>query len=367
MANLWNWVRERREEYKQAGDEERLRLTQSWFLAFPYRERDPDQAVALLLDGCRLAKQLGEEWWIMVSNHWLLDGLMHFQRDCRQVVELAVSNSLMASKPENLSFPGRWMVYRDLACAYLCVDPEGYADDLSKTLNFLDREIPPGPSEERNMMLGCLAYFHEAQEDYVAAEAVLARKLELIDSNPNRRTAMHAATFVYSSICAIAHRKKDWEKLADAAALGEEAARIVGHQMELCEFLMWQASLARRVGDELRARPLHTTAVAKMARIQMSPGAYYEDALALFHELGGEIEEVLQLRERELVAVAGKGRLAYESDIHRKRCTALAQLGRLNSADIARARQAAQLLRKPEKALAKLDALTGQLSGGQGK
>ena len=56
--------------------------------------------------------------------------------------------------------------------------------------------------------------------------------------------------------------------------------------MELCEFLAWQAVVARKQGDEPRARRLQITANTTMSRIQMPPNREYPDAIVLFHDTG---------------------------------------------------------------------------------
>jgi hypothetical protein len=362
--DLWDWIVERCEAYEAAGDEERLRLAQSWERAFPFRESDPDHAVALLSEGCRLAAELGEPWWVMVLNHWRLEALMHFKRDHREAVELAVRNSVAASKPENAAFPGRWSIYRDLICAYNGVDPEGYGEPIREALAYLEREVPPGPNEARYLLLGSKRHFHNLCGDYDTAEATALRAMDLIHGDPDRFQAAHYTVFNCSSLCWMAHRRGEWKKLAEAAAVGEEAARVVGHQMELCEFLMWQAALARRGGDERLARRLFTAAAAKMAGLQMPPEREYPDALALYHELGGELDKVLAVRDHELAAVASSGRLGYECETHLKRAALLAKIGRLRAADLDAARAAALKLRKPEKALDEIEQLTA--SGGAG-
>jgi hypothetical protein len=63
------------------------------------------------------------------------------------------------------------------------------------------------------------------------------------------------------------------------------------------------------------------------------------------------------VRERELAAVEDHGRLAYECEVHLKRATLLAKMGRLRSLDLDRARQTALKLRKREKALAGIERL----------
>jgi hypothetical protein len=354
--DIWDWILERRKEYTAAGDNDRLRLTTCWQRAFPFREKDPDQAVALMSEGVALAEELGERWWTMLLNHWRLSALIHFKKDYRQAIELAVRNSLAAAKPENTAFPARLSLYSDLIDVYLGVDAEGYADQIRATLAYLDKEIAQA-DEQRYMLLGSTRDFHMHLGDFAAAEATVMQAMDLVGRDPDRRQGIHHSVFNISALCWIAYQQQDFEKMADAAADGEQAARTVGHQMELCEFLAWQAVVARKQGDELRARRLQSTANTTMSRIQMPPNREYPDAMVLFHELGGDLDKALQVRDRELAANDNLGRLAYLCEVRVKRCTLLAKMGRLQAADVDAARQAAQKLRKPERWLAETEKL----------
>ncbi len=361
-VDLWDWIYERRQEYQRAGDEERVRLTKYWECAHPFGETDPDRAVALLAEGRLLAAELGDRWWKIILDQWHLAALLHFKRDYRQAVELAVRNAVAVSRPENAAYPGRWHVYRDLAGAYIGVDPEGYAERIRETLAYIDREIPAETVEARYLTLGCLRQFHQEMGDFAAVEATVTQAQNLLDRDYERReSGEYSMIFHYSALCWVAARREDWRKLAEVAALGEEMARTYEKQMELCEFLAWQAVLARRDGEEARAQRLHTTAAAKRARLRMPSEREYPDATALFHELGGDLDKALQMREWELANIAGTGRLAYECEIHVKRAALLAKMGLLRTAHLDAARQAALILHKPEKALAEIDKLAVSL------
>jgi hypothetical protein len=123
----------------------------------------------------------------------------------------------------------------------------------------------------------------------------------------------------------------------------------------MCEFLAWQAVLARRDGDEARAQRLYATATAKRARLRMPSEREYPDATALFHELGGDFDKALHMRDWELTNIASTGRVAYECEIHLKRATLLAKMGLLRIEHLDAARRAALKQHKPEKALAEID------------
>jgi hypothetical protein len=124
--------------------------------------------------------------------------------------------------------------------------------------------------------------------------------------------------------------------------------------MELCEFLAWQAAVARRERDELRAGRLYMNASSIMKHVSMPPDREYPDAIVAFHELAGELDQALQLRTWELVRIEDMGRHAYECEIHLKRLALQKKCGKLDAEDIEAARKAAAKLRKPEKTLAEI-------------
>ena len=358
MNNFSDWIVARQRAYLEAGDKERAFLSDGWNRAFKYRETDPDHAIQLFYEARQLAEQLEEPWWMMTADHWRLSALMHFKKDYRPVVELAVQNVLLAAKTENAAFPGKLMIYSDLAAAYSGVDPQGYADEVRKTLAYLDAELPRESNSDRYLVQGIEREFHMGLGDLQAARNAVSRTMALASSDPRQRRAVHFSVFNFSALCWIAYQENDWRGVAEYAEAGEECARVVGHQMELCEFLAWQAAVARQAKDEQRARRLYMNASASMNRLHMPPDREYPDAIAAFHELAGDTDKALQLRNWELVRIEDMGRFAYECEIHLKRCRLLKQRGGLQAEDLEGARKAAAKLRKPEKTSAEIDKLS---------
>jgi hypothetical protein len=358
MNNLSDWIVERQQAYHDADDEQLFYLADGWNRAFKFRETDPDQAIQLFYEARQLAEQLEEPWWVMTADHWRLSAMMHFKKDYRQVVELAVQNVVMAAKPEHAAFPGKLVIYSDLAAAYSGVDPVGYADEVRKTLAYLDAELPREPNSDRYLVQGIDREFHMGLGDLKAARDAIARTMGMAAGDSRQRRGVHFSVFNFSALCWIAFHEGDWRGVAESAEAGEECARIVGHQMELCEFLAWQAAVARQEKDEFRARRLYMNATSLMNRLHMPPDREYPDAIAAFHELAGDTEKALQLRNWELVRIEDMGRFSYECEIQLKRCALLKKRGELQAEDLDAARQAAAKLRKPEKTLAALEKLT---------
>ena len=84
-----------------------------------------------------------------------------------------------------------------------------------------------------------------------------------------------------------------------------------------------------------------------MGRLGQPPGESYFDALATFHEMGGDRAAAWQVRQRELETTLGKGQLAYECLVRLKRVRLLVCQGRATEDEAAGARQAAGRLRDP--------------------
>jgi hypothetical protein len=100
----------------------------------------------------------------------------------------------------------------------------------------------------------------------------------------------------------------------------------------------------------------YLSAAAYRRRLKALPHSNYYDALAEYHELGGDLSTALAVRDRELAGIRDKGRLAYECTVHIKRCRLLARAGQLQATDLAAARAAAGKLRQPLSYLAEIEA-----------
>ncbi|HZT80363.1 MAG TPA: hypothetical protein VFA26_09080 [Gemmataceae bacterium] len=352
----WEWVHEFRREAQARGDRDRVWLADLHGAAYRFRETDPDVVLRMFREGRQLAEKLGEPWWSLFYAHWHVVALLHFKYDYRNVLDLAVRNALEARKPLYEGFPERVHIYDDLVSAYIGIDPDGYAEQITEALRSLEQQVEAGASARYTVEGGWREFALERDRWEEARESAL-RTLALADGDPRRHTADHYASFAYAGLCEVAFHARDWDRLREYAEAGEEVVRRVGHQVELSEFILWQALLARREGNEPKAMRLCRQAVLKVSRIQMPIARPYYDGLCAFHELGGRPDRALPARERELQPVAGMGRFNYESRCRLKRCELLARLGRPFDEELAAARTVAARLKHPEKYLEPLDRL----------
>ena len=360
--SVWKWIHEFSRDAASKGDSERLRLVELQERALGHGKANPDMMLAVLKEARALAEQLNEPWWVLFFDHWRLQALLHYKLDYREVLDIAVHATLESRKPQCDQLPQRICLHEDLIYAYIGIDPLGYADSIRQALDYMQTEVGPdvecrycveGNRREFALVRGCTA---EAEES-------ARRTLALADEDRVRSSGEHHAVYAYGDLCEIAHGRQEWDALRDWVATGEVMARRCENHLKLAEFLVWQAFLARREGDEETARRRLRQAVTRSGRVKSLPSTSYYNALCAFHELGGELEESLKVRDRELEVLTGKGRTHDECRCRIKRCRLLATMGQPLDAELAAAREVAGKLRDPSPYLAELDRI---VQGGTG-
>jgi len=354
--SAWDWFDEYEWRARGAGDPERALLGELHRDAYHFRESDPDRALALVARGRALAERLGEPWWVLYYDQQRVHALLHFKQDYRGVLELAVANTLEVRKPAYAGFPRRLLIHGDLVSAYLGIDPLGHAAAIRAALDYLDAETP-AEGDDRYLLLGSQRQFALERGRLDEAEDYSRRSLALAAGDPDGGRASHFSVFTYSGLCEVGWRKGDRELLAAAALAGEEAARVVGHQVELAGFWLWLALLYRQEGDAGRAGQFYRQAARRLAGLRMPRDPSLRDAECAYHELAGRPELALAARDDELAELAGRGRSAQEFACLLKRAWLLRRLGRLGEADLDRARGAAARLREPSRYLEELKKL----------
>ena len=358
MSDLGAYLRDFYDRAREQNDERRLRLCQLMGgEAFALRETDPARALALYDEGSRLAAALGEPIWVFVFDERRLTAQMHFLRDYRYALDLAVKSVLEIRKS---TFDGlddlRHDFHFHLIDAYIGIDPHGHAREIREALAHLDAEVS-AEDESRYQLLASWWDFALATDDLEATERHALAAVARGESDPNKRKLIHWGTFAYDSLCCVSFRRGDWKNLGERGAAGEELARKVGHKLELSGLLLWQALAALHAGDAAAARRLYRQSVVGVSRLRMPPEPKYFDAMCAFLEAEGNVEGQLTVRERELATLTDKGRFDAESRCRLKRCRLLARLGRPIEAELAAAREVTNRLRGPRPRLAELDAI----------
>jgi hypothetical protein len=354
---MGDWLASEAQTIRQGGEPDRLRLLECYAQAYRARETNPDLAVGCFDEGRQLATKLGEPWWALFYAKERVDALLHFKRDYRRVLDLAVQTVVEVRKPQNAMYPGRLGIWDSLLAAYLGIDPEGYAGEIQQALDYLEREVPPEPDGARYLLLARKRIFHRECGRLAEAYDTSMEELNLGAADPDKSRAIHFGVFTYCELCQIAAAIQQFQTVGEWATTAAEFARHVGHQCELSEALAWQAVAALQAGETDRARRTYQTATTTAGRLLMPPKQGYYNALALYHQKHGDWDRVLSVHEAELETVADRGRLLLECRVRIKCCALLARLNRLQPAAVKAAREAAGKLRQPDKYLQEIDQL----------
>jgi hypothetical protein len=355
-----DWFAQFEADARSRGDRERLRLVSLVYEADAHRETDPDRMLALIDEGRHLARLLSEPWWALFYDDRRAGALMKYKGDVGIGLELAVRNALEARKPPFAQFPWRFRIYDHLVVGYLNTDPVGYADRILEALDWLEQDVPPDGSP-RYLVLARRRWLAAELGRVEEAEALARRGLAMAADDPDQWTARSHAVFCYSHLCELAWDRGDLKVLAESAGVGEEMARATSHQLELAEFLTWQAVLARRDGNSDRAARLFRQGQRRVAQLGMPPDHIYFDAVCAYHELAGELTEALAVRRHELSLLVGRGRWAAECRCRIRLCRLLIRLGLPVAEEMGLARESARRLRLPQAALAELEAIAAGL------
>jgi len=356
--NVWEWVDEFEGRAQATGDEQRLRLVSLHPEAYSLRHTNPDQMLALCEEGRRLALGLHEPWWSLFYEHWAIETCIYYKDDYRHLLDRVVRATLECRKPIYDQHPLRFNVWCNLVAAYLCIDPRGHAEQVRQALDYLE-SIMPEEGEEKYLLLARRQWFAWELDDLEGSEVLSQRLLAIADADPDRHLALHHTVGVYAHLCRVAYRRRDWARLGEYAATGEELARRRGARFELALFLLWRALMARQEGREEDARRQQRLAAAQMARLGKAPDDAWFEALAAYHEQGDNMTAALRTRDRQLEVIGDKGQLDSEWKCRLERCRLLVKMGRPVAVEAESARQAAHRLRDTSFALARLDRVLG--------
>src|SRR5262249_14812440 len=152
--------------------------------------------------------RLAEPWWALFYDQLRVHALLHFKQDYRDVLTLAVANTLECRKAAYANFPRRLMIHGDLVSAYLGIDPVGYQDAIRQALEYLDTQLRP-EGDERYLWLGRQRQSALALDRLDDAEQASRRSLALAANDPDHGRASHFLVFAFSGLAEIAFRRGD--------------------------------------------------------------------------------------------------------------------------------------------------------------
>ncbi|MFN8374188.1 MAG: hypothetical protein U0694_15085 [Anaerolineae bacterium] len=350
--SLWNWVSERYRIAQMEQDSNMIAMCRLFYTALDVMQRSPDEALMLLQKSRELAESMQDAWWVELIHHWELQTRMCYKMDYNGTAELATKALEETRKQFFRKFPQRTCLHEDLITSYLRQDPHGYRRQIEEAIASMEESVSP--------KLDCYQCFHDLKTDFAiqtaTPEQMLAEGLRYLHVSEEND---HYSASAYGYLCTIAHKRGEWEPLAEYAKQAEDRARRAELDYLIPTAYLWQAVVAQHNGDVPLAQQAAMNATTLAQQFPTSQRSEYYDALCVYHEEGGRLDEVLKTRERQLQRVLGRAQRHTEAQCRAEIFRLRKALGLPSGDALQEARAAASTLKNPAPLLERIAAYEG--------
>jgi hypothetical protein len=336
-VDLWGWYNRLESQYYHEGDSARIKLLSYNNRKWQLKEKDPERAYALCQEAVGLAQRLNEPWWEAYYEYWACEMLTYYVGDWQRGLDAATRLVAKLSQPRYVGCPVAGRAYITLMAIYYERDAYGYQKEINEMLNFMEKDIPMDEDTYQRLQYFRAGMAYEL-EDYEASEAELYKYLNLARSAFRQQSA-------YNLLLRIEIARKHFDLALSHAEQFEETAREGGLEMSIAEASLWQAALNRKTGDAVAGSSHLMRGLTRASNLGVIKSREYFDAVGGYHEVGGDWEKALALRDEQIQYLDGRNNPDFIGDAHLKRCHVLHRMGKLTEADLQAARNAALELR----------------------
>lgn len=350
----WAWIRDYIDELERNPDPRKEAMVDSFRATLNAMEEDPAQALRLARELKRAAEHLGESWWVVLANRYILLLQMYHLFDYHSVLDEAVQAALHARRPECVGCPQRVCVHDALVSAYINIDAGGYADAIDQALDYMQREVDPDV-KCRLCLQGHRADFHFDRGRLSDAERETQEYIRLTDAMAPGSVDSSDVALGWCRLAEVWLRTGEWDRLDALARQGEELARRTQANNYLARFLVFRSAVAQARGEVEESRDLLRQARTRVARLGSPPGTYFFDDVVIVQEMAGDLAGALKTRERSLELFGGKRQWWIEFGMRRDHCRLLAKMGLPTETAAATAREVASHLQNSAAHLAEID------------
>jgi hypothetical protein len=356
MSQLWAEFHRRVDDWRKAGDPERLRLVELYEEAGRYRETHVEQRLAILTHCRDEAGRLNEPWWVLFFEYWRLDTVTSSQHDFARALPLAMELIVRFNSPEGRAHPYHIGLLTQVLYTYSKIDPLGYRDELERGFEYLDGQISSGPGTERFVLDFRRTEYLSVVERWSEAHELAHCSLALANSCAN---VWHGAWALFL-LCRACHALDLRDELASHALyMVELSQKSNSLKRTLADAWLWRAVSQQSRGDEISASSSFHKGMRHLKDLDRHD-EISADPTAAYYELRGDWKAALGVRDRELADVTTRGMLHRSCLVQIERCRLLSRAGELTASDLSKAREAAALLRHPDWYLGKLTRIGDQ-------
>ena len=348
MSDHWEEFHQRIGTWQRTGDTERLRLVEFYEESFRYRETVPERKLELLTRARDEAKRLGEPWWVLFFEYNRLSTLTADLHDFARALPVAVELLVRFSGPEGRTHAHRSDVHTLGLYAFLQVDPIGYRRELEDGFAYLNAQIPQGPGTARYVLDYRRAEYLGESERWEEALELSYRSLAVTEQHRDPMAKAWEGAWILFRLCGVCDALGRFDRLALHAEDMRERSQPRSDLLRTrASASIWLAVASRVSGDERAASRAYRQGTRELEGLD-SRDEICADALARYHELGGDLEAALGVRDRELAVVARKGMLHRACRVEIERCRLLSRASALTPADVGKAKEATAKMRVPD-------------------
>jgi hypothetical protein len=301
-----------------------------------------EQARKTFEEGAKLARLYDLHCMEMMFEYQICQVYVYYTYDQKAAVDYAVrlTTRLQRSEYADCSHE-HTSVYDILTHAYFYRDCLGYEKEIRESLEYIAANLPVQP-DTRLRMDYILAELDYENGDFEAGRDKVMKYISRAEySHPYRKSDGYlAARRVMYALGEIDLAHKYTELDAQVSQSGS-------YQRGTADALMWQAVCAKRLGNDGTAQSLFQRGLAQYEQFTIAPSLTYFDAAAEYHELCGDSEQALKLRQAQFEELPARGSLHDLALAHLQYCRLLGRMGKPVAEALQKARDFIQTLRKP--------------------
>jgi hypothetical protein len=350
-VDMWSWINQFYNRALMAHDNERMRLLDIHGIAFDLREKNPQQALALLKEGLAQAERLQEPWIAISFECRMVEILMFSLARYEEAVEMATKLIPKMSQEAYVNFPMRAWAFINLVIAYFELDALSYKDEILAMIETLETRMPIDADIHQRL------YYYRSRlwlglREYDKAMTDALTHMEMSAGNAFR------AAYGYDLLTHLYYIMRDDRRANDYAHLTQETSEQSDHKVLLANSYYWQALFLVQQDQTDAAHRMFLRAAVEDTALNLPQELSLLCGQSRYYEAKGEVEKSLAMWDDQIRLMDAKTphRQSYFY-IFLYRSYALRLLGRLTEADISQTRQAALRLGKPERYLPLVDKL----------
>ncbi|MGB1286889.1 MAG: hypothetical protein ACPG7F_10180 [Aggregatilineales bacterium] len=355
MSKLWEWFDACELAAIRDNDPDRQRLAQIHHQFWENAEHNPQYTLMLTEQGIALARDLGEPWWELFHGYWRGEVLLFYLDKMTLALDAAVELMTKIRQPGYQNCPVNSDIQRLLIDAYVFIDPTGYEEKIITGIEYMEAHSDMD-EDTRRLLHSRRVDLAEAHDNYDEAIEHAIVLLGMSQGDNYRQT--HA----YRMLAYCAYRNLDF---VQAQLYNQEMvhhARIRNIQGSIAMAHLWTAYFEQRAGRDNTAELFYKQAMTRMMGLGASPGSDFYDIACAYHELCGNLDDALEIRDKQLAVLSGKGAWHDEALCYLARCKLLKSMKKDLTTEMTTARLHFKKLQKPALYLERLERIISKTS-----